>query len=66
MLAVRSVGNGQLNHFLYHTTCHGGVINAVDVLRLLVEFRIEVHLNRSGAIERHFVTQTANVQVVER
>ena len=41
----------QFNHLLHHTTGNGRVIDAIDVLWLLVEVIVEVHLNWFAVIE---------------
>ena len=56
---------GKRHLLLHHTTGDGGVVDAVDVLRLLVEVGVEVDAHGTIAVDRYIVDEAALVEEVE-
>ena len=55
----------QFNHLLHHTTGDSGIIDAIDVLRLLVEVIVEVNLNRSTVIKYDLIAKSTYIEIVK-
>lgn len=55
----------QFNNLLHHTTGDGRVIDAINVLGLLVEVIIEVDLNGFTIIKHHLIAKTTYIKIIK-
>ena len=55
----------QFNHLLHHTTGNGRVIDAIDVLWLLVEVIIEVDLNGFTVIKHDLIAKSTYIKIIK-
>ena len=55
----------QFNNLLHHTTGNGRVIDAIDVLWLLVEVIIEVDLNGFTVIKHDLIAKSTYIKIIK-
>ena len=55
----------QFNNLLHHTTGNGRVIDAINVLWLLIQVGIEVYSDRLTTVKGNVIAEASDVEIVE-